>query len=100
LVEGIRFIEAARGAPIDKDEQAAELVSLRRTFGKSIVAARDLPSGTVLKREDLAVKKPGTGIPARRFHEMVGRRLIGDMQADDLLSEDLLEPTTRRSAGA
>ena len=33
-------------------------------FGKSVVAARALPAGHALAIEDLALKKPGTGIPA------------------------------------
>ena len=48
---------------------------LRTMFGKSVVAARDLPAGHVLAAADLALKKPGTGIPAARLAEVIGRRL-------------------------
>ncbi len=44
-------------------------------FGKSLVAARDLPAGHTLSDEDMALKKPGTGIPAARLVEIIGRRL-------------------------
>ena len=65
LVDGIRFIERMRSHPVDKATAAAELAPLRHIFTKSVVAAADLPAGTVLTREHLAAKKPGTGIPAR-----------------------------------
>ena len=59
-------------------------------FGKSVVAARDLPSGHRLEEADLALKKPGTGIPAARLGEMIGRRLVRPVAANTLLAEEHL----------
>ncbi len=87
LVEGVRFIEKMRTSPVDKDAAAAELAEMRQLFTKSIVAAGDLPAGTVLAREHLAVKKPGTGIPPERLPELVGKRLTRAVRADQLLDE-------------
>src|SRR5439155_9102084 len=75
LVDGIRFIETARRNPFDKDAAAAGMTDLRRMFGKSLVAARALSSGAKLVAEDIAFKKPGTGIPAAKLTAMVGRQL-------------------------
>jgi N-acetylneuraminate synthase len=91
LVEGIRFIETMRAHPVDKERMAADLGDLRKMFTKSVVARRELPAGAVLRSEDLALKKPGTGIPAARLSEVVGRRLKRAVAADTLLSEDALE---------
>jgi N-acetylneuraminate synthase len=41
----------------------------------------------VLREEHLTIKKPGTGIPANRLDEIVGRRVGRDMQADEILTE-------------
>jgi N-acetylneuraminate synthase len=87
LVEGVRFIERALAHPVDKDAAAAELGELKTMFGKSVVAARDLSPGTILTESDLALKKPGTGIPAARLGEVVGRRLVRALPADALLAE-------------
>jgi N-acetylneuraminate synthase len=93
LVQGVRFIEQALMQTIDKDAAAAELADLRRVFGKSVVAARDLPAGHHLAAADLALKKPGTGIPAAEFHNIVGRKLARAVARDTLLAkEDFLEP--------
>src|SRR5262249_5839152 len=91
LVEGVRFIERAMAHPVDKRAMAEELGELRKVFGKSIVAARDLNVGDRVASEDIAFKKPGSGIPAARFNEVVNRRLKRAVAADTLLSEDDLD---------
>ncbi len=87
LVEGVRFIDVARAHPIDKQQMAGELSELRAIFGKSVVAARDLPAGHVLAPGDLELKKPGSGIPAARFRELLGRRLARAVAVDTMLAE-------------
>jgi N-acetylneuraminate synthase len=90
LVEGARFIERAMAAPVDKEAMAADLAELRALFGKSVVAARDLPAGHRLTEADLRLKKPGTGIPAGRLKELLNRTLREAVAADALLAEDHL----------
>jgi N-acetylneuraminate synthase len=92
LVEGVRFVETMRANPVDKDALAAGLAPLRDLFTRSVVARRDLPAGAVLAEADLAAKKPGTGIPAGRLPQVVGRRLRRALAADSLLGPDDLEP--------
>jgi N-acetylneuraminate synthase len=91
LVEGIRFIEKMMTNPVDKEEMAREMEALRNTFTKSVVAGQDLPAGTVLQAEHLTIKKPGTGIPAARLPEIIGRRLNQPVKADALIPEDALD---------
>jgi N-acetylneuraminate synthase len=91
LAEGVRFIEKIRLNPVNKDEMAEELKSARQLFNKSVALCVALPAGTVLKSEHLTGKKPGTGIPAARISEIVGRRLHRDCTADQLLREDDLD---------
>lgn len=54
-------------------------------IGRSIVAARDLPAGHVVQREDLAFKRPGSGLRPYRVDEVAGRVLLAPKRADDLL---------------
>lgn len=100
LVDGVRFIEAMRANPIDKDAWADEAAPLRALFTKSVVARRDLPAGTVLAEADLALKKPGTGIAAAQLPALLGRRLARAVGADQRLSDDDLEPAAAAGAGA
>jgi N,N'-diacetyllegionaminate synthase len=91
LVEGVRFIETMMGHPVDKDVVADRMKPLRVVFTKSVVPSADLPAGLILRPEHLAVKKPGTGIPASRLTDLLGMRLKRDLRADELLREDDLE---------
>jgi N-acetylneuraminate synthase len=91
LVEGVRFIEKMKADPVDKNMMADKMAPMRSLFTKSIVAKADLPAGIVLNKEHLTVKKPGTGIPAHRLPEILGRRLRRNLVADELLSEAFLE---------
>jgi len=88
LVEGVRFVERMLEHPVDKDAAAKAAAPLRDLFTKSVVARRPLRAGTVLCEEDLAAKKPGTGIPGRRLPALVGRRLLRDIEPDELLGEE------------
>ena len=93
LVEGIRFIEAMRSNPVEKDVVAAQMQPLRDAFTKSVTARIDLAEGTVLSESHLAFKKPGTGISPSRVDEIVGRRLVRPVAANTLLREEDLLPT-------
>ena len=98
LVEGVRFIERMKATPVEKDEVANELKSMRELFTKSVVARIDLKSGTVLQEEHLTLKKPAKGLPAGRMHELIGRRLKRDVRIDDFLTEDDVEERTSNEA--
>lgn len=87
LVRGVRFIETALAHPRDREDAALETAELRLIFGKSLVAARDLPAGHRLLREDLALKKPGTGMPPARLEATIGRVLARAVKRDQLLQE-------------
>jgi sialic acid synthase len=60
-------------------------------MGKSIVAARDLPAGAVLRREDLATKSPGGGMWPFQLTEVIGRRLTTAVTTDQPLEPGFLE---------
>ena len=92
LVEGIRFIERAKANPIDKDALATGFDTMRKTFTKSLYAAADLFAGTVLGKQHLIAKKPGTGIPVNQVEAIVGRRLIANVASGTMLKPEDLAP--------
>jgi len=92
LVSGVRFIQTSLDNPVDKDGLASELLDLRDLFTKSLVARTELPAGTILRRDHLTAKKPGTGIAAERLPEFIGRRLIQPLNRDAQLTDEHLEP--------
>ena len=91
LVEGIRFIETMNTHPVNKEYMARDLKPLRDMFTKSVVAQKNLKAGAVLKLTDLTLNKPGTGLPAARLPELVGRQLKRAVAADAMILEKDLE---------
>ncbi|MGE4469814.1 MAG: N-acetylneuraminate synthase family protein [Desulfovibrio sp.] len=71
--------------PVDKDNMAAELGSMRDIFRKSVCLSTSKPAGTILTREMLILKKPGNGIPAKDIDKVLGKRLLRDCTSDRLL---------------
>jgi N,N'-diacetyllegionaminate synthase len=92
LVEGVRAIETMLENPVDKESLAAELAPLRRIFTKSVYAGQFLPAGTVLAAEHLQLKKPGSGISASALPNLIGQKLRRDLQPDEMLLLEDVEP--------
>ena len=72
---------------------------VRTVSRQSLVAARDIPAGAFIAREDLTVKRPGTGICASRIDEIVGRRTVRAVRADHVLHEADIMARTRALEG-
>ncbi len=89
MVSGIRAIEEMLVSKVIKD--AKNMRQMKEIFEKSVVSACAIKKGTVITGAMIAVKKPGTGIPARKFDDIVGRKAKSDIAADTVLQEtDLL----------
>ncbi|NDJ78818.1 MAG: N-acetylneuraminate synthase [Chloroflexi bacterium] len=88
MVDGIRAIETMLTTPVDKDALVEALHHMKDIFEKSNVTLVDIPAGTVITEVMVGVKKPGTGIPARRLHEIIGQRVTRNVAKDTLLREE------------
>ncbi len=91
LVRGVRTIEATLAGRVDKDGAARRLRPMKEIFEKSVVTVVAIPEGTVIDRTMIAAKKPGTGIPARRLGEIVGRRARRAIARDTQVREEDLD---------
>jgi sialic acid synthase SpsE len=89
LVEGVRDIETMLANHVDKDD-VEPLAEMKRVFEKSVVTVAEIRAGTTIERAMVAAKKPGTGIPAARLEEVVGRRARVDLPPDTVVTEDAL----------
>lgn len=83
MVESIRHIEQALGSS-EKKPTSSEL-EMRNFVRKSLVASKSLFSGSVIKREDLAAKRPGTGISPADLKKVVGSKLIMNKNQNELI---------------
>ena len=91
LVQGVNQIRDSLNSPVQKNIMTKEMSDLENIFGRSLALREDLPAGTIVKREDMTLKKPGTGIPYSRVNDLSGKRLRHDKAAVHLLKEEDFE---------
>jgi sialic acid synthase SpsE/sugar phosphate isomerase/epimerase len=97
LVSGIREVEAARGEKLaERALSQGELIN-RENLAKSLVAARDLPAGTVISDSDIAVKSPGQGLSPLKMPALLGRKLTRAMATDDYFFQSDLDEGTAKA---
>jgi sialic acid synthase SpsE len=85
MVRGIRDVSAAMGD--GRKVPAPSEVKNVAIARKSLVARRAIRVGEVYTEENLTAKRPGTGIDAARYWEMLGRMATRDYQVDELVRE-------------
>ncbi len=81
MVAAIRQVEAALGTGT-KIPSPAELKN-RAVARKSLVAARDIKAGETFTAENLAVKRPGTGIAPLHYWDLLGKPAGRDYTPDE-----------------
>lgn len=84
LIKGVRALEVILASQVDKND-LSRLGGMKEIFEKSLVALVDICEGAIITREMLGIKKPGSGIPAARLYEVVGKRMRRAVSADTLL---------------
>ena len=93
MVVFIRQVEAALGNK-EKSVQPSEKENMK-SMRRSLMASRWLSAGTILKREDITAKRPGTGLPPYKIEELIGKRLLTNMEEEEVLLLSMVENTDK-----
>jgi len=89
IVDAVRSFEIMRGD--GQKRPAASEAKTRTNNRKSIVLARTAAAGEPLTAAHLAIKRPGYGIAPKHFQEVIGRRPRQALEADDVLTWEVLQ---------
>jgi len=81
----VREVWTMLANPVNKDD-LEPFEEMKRVFEKSVVAAHPIAAGRLVTRSDLDFKKPGDGIPASHYENLIGRRTRRDLPADHKFS--------------
>ncbi len=83
MITCIRNIEVALGDGVKKCSllEKKNIIVAR----KSIVAKRDIKKGEILSEENITTKRPGNGISAMRWFDILGTKAIRDFCEDELI---------------
>jgi N-acetylneuraminate synthase len=84
IVDSIRTFEIMRGSGIKRPANSEKTTRINNR--KSIVLARPVQPGELLGPDDLAVKRPGYGIPPKYLEQLVGRVAAKPLEADRVLT--------------
>lgn len=87
-IANFKWIDMVLGCG-EKTVLDCEIIS-RREARRSLVLARDMKVGEVIKREDLIPKRPGTGISPENIDIVVGREVVRDLKEDTILTWDMI----------
>ncbi len=60
-------------------------IPARKNARRSIVAARDIPRGKIIEKEDLTIKRPGIGVPPELLDIVIGSISTRDIKEDEIL---------------
>ena len=89
LVADIRAIESALGDGVKRVMPSEE--KNRDRLRKSLLAARNLPAGTVLGEKDIVVKRAGgQGLAAGRYEAALGKKLKRALTLEEPIGADTL----------
>lgn len=89
LISRVRRTEQMLGT--NHFELSERELDKRDSFRRSIVAAKDLKAGEILKQNDLALKRPGNGIHPRELKKIIGKTLIHDIPKHNQLTLEFLK---------
>ena len=83
MVRDLRRARVALGDGVKRvyDSEVTPMVKM----GKQLVAARDLPAGHALRREDIAIKSPGGGLQPYEIDKVIGRTTRKALNADEAI---------------
>lgn len=83
LVRQVRNIEKAMGGFVKTpSEREKKNITIAR---KSVVAKKKISKGELFSDENLAAKRPGSGISPMKWYEIIGTQAIKDYEKDDLI---------------
>lgn len=83
MIKGIRNIEVALGdgKKVCSPSEKKNIIVAR----KSIVAKRDIKKGEELTEDNITTKRPGNGVSAMRWFEVLGTKAVRDFGEDELI---------------
>tara|TARA_Y100001968_G_C19450968_1_gene768576 strand:+ start:4144 stop:5193 length:1050 start_codon:yes stop_codon:yes gene_type:complete len=89
MVRDIRHIEDALGSSEKKIQESEKPIF--KKLGKSLVTINHIPSGTIIQRDMITTKGPGTGISPMKINDILGKKTIIDINEDTIIEESFIQ---------
>jgi N-acetylneuraminate synthase len=86
MIQAIRHVEQAFGSSIKVVNNSEK--TIMNQVRRSVVTVRDLPAGHIIKKDDITIKRPGTGIAPKDIELVIGQKLKIPVKKDSVLHYD------------
>lgn len=89
MIAAIRDVETVLGSYAKRPTVSER--DIMKIVRKSIVAAQNIPKGSLLRRDMLDIKRPGTGLPPVKLEALLGRKTKREIMKDELIRLSMVE---------
>jgi sialic acid synthase SpsE len=89
MITAIRNVEIILGS-YAKRPTASEK-NIMKTVRKSIIAKKDIPKGSFLRKDMLDIKRPGMGLPPAKLENILGKKTKRVIKKDELIRLSMVE---------
>jgi len=89
MIRNIRGIDKIKGTG-KKYVSDTEWIT-RRKYHVSMISSQEIPEGSELTSNMVSYRNPGTGIPAKDAHKVIGKKAMFKILEDELLSFEMFE---------
>lgn len=86
IVEGIRTLEKAKGSTIKRPVNSES--EMKINFRKSLTSKEDLAKNSIITEKNIAIKRPGDGIPPKYIDCVIGKKIKKDLKTDETIKWD------------
>jgi len=84
LVSSIRHVEKSIGNGV-KSPSISEIAN-KKIVRKSLVASRSIYKGELFSKNNITIKRPGTGISPAKYEEIIGQIAPKDFERDEIIT--------------
>jgi len=89
MIEEIRNVEKALGGSNKKPTNSEKkIINMVR---RSLVAKKDIEKGTIITRDMIDVKRPGTGLAPAYLDKVIGKKASKNIPKDELIQKYMVE---------
>ena len=86
MVDEIRKVETILGSSVKKPLPGE--IKLHSVVRRSVVAVRDIKKGDRFSRQNIDIKRPGTGLEPKYFEKITGKKALRNIAKDSLIQKN------------
>ena len=80
-----KFWEVLKKKPTKSEEEIMKIVR------KSLVAKKDIEKGSIIKKEMIDIKRPGSGIKPSEINQVLGKKAKKRILKDEIIQKNMVK---------